>query len=138
MLGRDVAVALPHLRDHAESNMRDTCTVTAPGAVGAWDENTGTYAHAPDLTLYAGKCRVRMPNQAERESISGDADWTVSGVIVALPVAGTAAIPVGATVTITACEMDPGLVGQPYRVAGPHAQSQATARRLRCVAVSRG
>ncbi|MBK6556186.1 MAG: hypothetical protein IPG16_02870 [Comamonadaceae bacterium] len=74
---------------------------------------------------------------AEREAAAGDADWTVTGVVVSIPVDGTTDDLLDATVTIVACEMDPTLTGRVFTVLAPHAQSQATARRLRCVEVAR-
>ena len=136
-LGADIAAALPELRDQAVSMMRDFCTITRPSA-GEWDEASGIYVPpgAP-VTLYSGPCRVRRPNVAEREALAGDADWTLMGAILSIPVDGTPNDMLGATVHVVGCEMDPSLIGRDLKVTGPHAQSQATARRLRCVEVAR-
>ncbi len=136
-LGADIAAALPELRRQAESMMRDTCTITRPGAQ-TWDDAAGAYTPggAP-VQLYSGPCRVRRPNVAEREALAGDADWTLTGAVVSIPVDGTTDDLLGATVHVEHCEMDPALTGRDLKVTGPHAQSQATARRLRCVEVAR-
>ena len=136
-LGADIAAALPELRDQAVSMMRDFCTITRPSA-GEWDEASGIYVPpgAP-VTLYSGPCRVRRPNLAEREALAGDADWTLTGAVLSIPVDGTTDDLLGATVHVEHCEMDPALTGRDLKVTGPHAQSQATARRLRCVEVAR-
>ncbi len=136
-LGADIAAALPELRRQAESMMRDTCTITRPGAQ-TWDDAAGAYTTggAP-VQLYAGPCRVRRPNLAEREALAGDADWTLAGAVVSIPVDGTTDDLLGATVHVVGCEMDPALTGRDLTVTGPHSQSQATARRLRCVEVAR-
>ncbi|MBP8838799.1 MAG: hypothetical protein KBG78_08210 [Dermatophilaceae bacterium] len=136
-LGADIAAALPELRDQAVSMMRDFCTITRPSA-GEWDEASGTYVPpgAP-VPLYSGPCRVRRPNVAEREALAGDADWTLTGAVLSIPVDGTTDDLLGATVHVVGCEMDPSLIGRDLKVTGPHAQSQATARRLRCVEVAR-
>ena len=134
-LGADIAAALPELRRQAESMMRDTCTITRPGAQ-TWDDAAGAYTTggAP-VQLYAGPCRVRRPNLAEREALAGDADWTLAGAVVSIPVDGTTDDLLGATVHVVGCEMDPALTGRDLTVTG--SQSQATARRLRCVEVAR-
>ncbi|HQN97776.1 MAG TPA: DUF6093 family protein [Thermoanaerobaculales bacterium] len=135
-LGADIAAALPELRRQAESMMRDTCTITRPGAQ-TWDDAAGAYTGGAPVQLYAGPCRVRRPNLAEREALAGDADWTLAGAVVSIPVDGTTDDLLGATVTVVGCEMDPTLTGREFTVRAPHAQSQATARRLRCVEVAR-
>ena len=135
-LGADIAAALPELRRQAESMMRDECTITRPGAQ-TWDDATGGYIPGAPVALYSGPCRVRRPNLAEREALAGDADWTLAGAVVSIPVDGTTDDLLGATVHVEHCEMDPALTGRDLKVTGPHAQSQATARRLRCVEVAR-
>lgn len=117
--------------------MRDECAITRPSA-GEWNEASGTYVPAGEpVTLYSGPCRVRRPDLAEREALAGDADWTLTGAVVSIPVDGTTDSLLGATVTVVGCEMDPTLTGREFTVLAPHAQSQATARRLRCVEVAR-
>ncbi|MBP6997868.1 MAG: hypothetical protein KBB39_17165 [Phycicoccus sp.] len=120
----------------AVSLMRDECTITRPGAQ-TWDDAAGAYVGGTPTRLYAGPCRVRRPNVSEREASAGEADWTVTGAVVSIPVDGTTDDLLGATVTIVGCEMDPTLTGRVFTVLAPHAQSQATARRLRCVEVAR-
>ena len=117
--------------------MHDTCVITQPTSPGTWDEATGAYGPSTPTTVYAGPCRVRQPDQAEREAVTGEADWTLTGVIVSVPVSA-GVVPIGSTVTVTACAMDPAMTDSVYRVVGPHGQTHATARRLRCVAVARG
>ena len=136
-LGDDIAAALPELRAQAESMMRDSCTIRAPGTAGAWDEATGTYAVVPGVVLYAGHARVRRPNTAEREATAGEADWTVLGAVVSIPVGVDTDVPVKAVVTVDHCEHDPALTSRVFTVVGPHSQSHGTARRLRCVEVTR-
>ena len=82
-------------------------------------------------------CIRDSPNVAEREAAAGEADWTLTGAVVSIPVDGTTDDLLGATVTVVGCEMDPSLTGRVFTVLAPHAQSQATARRLRCVEVAR-
>ena len=120
----------------AVSLMRDECTITRPGAQ-TWDDAAGAYVGGTPTRLYAGPCRVRRPNVSEREASAGEADWTVTGAVVSIPVDGTTDDLLCATVTIVGCEMDPTLTGRVFTVLAPHAQSQATARRLRCVEVAR-
>ena len=135
-LGADIAAALPQLRRQAESMMRDECTITRAGTQ-TWDDAVGVYTGGTPTLLYAGPCRVRRPNVAEREAAAGEADWTLTGAVVSIPVDGTTDDLLGATVTVVGCEMDPTLTGREFTVLAPHSQSQATARRLRCVEVAR-
>ena len=136
-LGAAIAGALPGMRAEAESMMRDSCTITRPGGGETWDDATGGYLSGSSVILYSGRCRVRRPNVAEREALAGDADWTLLGAVVSIPVGSTTDDLLGATVHVVTCEMDAALAGRDLVVVAPHAQSQATARRLRCVEAAR-
>jgi len=135
-LGADIAAALPELRRQAESMMRDECTITRPGAQ-TWDDAAGAYIGGTPTRLYAGPCRIRRPNVAEREAAAGEADWTLTGAVVSIPVDGTPNDMLGANVHMDHCAGDPALTGRDLKVTGPHSQTDATARRLRCVEVAR-
>ena len=126
------------LRALDESLMIDTCTVSTDGSP-SWDENTGTYSPGTPVSVYAGKCQVVRPEVAPGEPVSGEAEWASAAVVIKVPVAASVDVPVGATVTLTACALDAALVGQTLKVVGiPQAQTFATSRRLRCEAVARG
>lgn len=117
--------------------MQDTCTVTRPGdGAPVFNESTGKYDPPAPVTLYAGKCRVQVPNVAESVQDSGDRAWTVQDALVMLPVVGSESIAVGNTVRIDSCALDADLVGAKYTVTALHHKSHATARRLRCKEVS--
>jgi predicted RecA/RadA family phage recombinase len=132
-----LADALPELRAAAESLMADRCTVTRPG-VGAptVDEGTGALVQPAGTPVYAGRCRVQVPNVAERDADAGERSWTVQAALVVLPVAGSEQVRVGDVVTVTAAVNDRALLGARYVVKALHAKTHATARRLRCEAVS--
>jgi len=135
MLGDDIARALPELRAHAESMMCDTCTVerhTGNGRV--WDELTGTYSDPEPVTIYSGRCRVRARDAQDQSLTVGEAAWSVTDVVVSLPLSAPAP-PVDAVVTITTIGplSDPSLLGSRFSVAGSLSKSsQPTARRLHC------
>lgn len=135
MLGDDIARALPELRAHAESMMRDTCTVerhTGNGRV--WDELTGTYSDPEPVTIYSGRCRVRARDAQDQSLTVGEAAWSVTDVVVSLPLSAPAP-PVDAVVTITTIGplSDPSLLGSRFSVAGSLSKSSLpTARRLHC------
>lgn len=135
MLGDDIARALPELRAHAESMMRDTCTVerhTGNGRV--WDELTGTYSDPEPVTIYSGRCRVRARDAQDQSLTVGEAAWSVTDVVVSLPLSAPAP-PVDAVVTITTIGplSDPSLLGSRFSVAGSLSKSsRPTARRLHC------
>lgn len=136
ILGDEVTSALVELRAQAESRMRDSCTIRGPDGEGAWDEASGSYVPAAGSVLYQGVCRVQRPDLAQREVVAGDASWSLLSAVVSIPVS-VGDVPVGSVVTVDAAE-DASLVGRMFSVESGHAQSQATARRLRCVEVTRG
>lgn len=119
----------------AQALMVDACTITKPGAP-VWNDATGKYTPGTPVTLYAGRCRVQVPNVAESVQDSGDRAWTVQDALVMVPVAGSEAVKVGHTVKVTACTLDAQLVGVEYTVTAMHHKTFATARRLRCKEVS--
>jgi len=87
MLGDDIAAALPELRAHAESLMRDRCVITDPTtAERAWDAATGTYGPASPVTVYAGQCRVQRGLGGTSDAQAGGATWGVNAVSVQLPI----------------------------------------------------
>lgn len=132
MLGHDIAAALPDLRAQAESLMVDACTITGGGGEPAWDDSAGEWTTSAGSTVYAGKCRVQVPNVAEQNADAGEREWTIQAAIVSLPVAGSEAVQVGHVITITDCPWDVSLEGVTFRVTAEHRKTHATARRLRC------
>lgn len=123
MIGDDLAAAIDELRAHAESAMRDTCTVTRPGA--ATDE---VWGNAPAPTVYTGRCKVQTYEGHEQNPEAGGHRYTVQRYSVHFPVGSFLPRP-GDVVTITESEKDPHLVGKKYDVTGPFNKSLATANR---------
>jgi len=128
-----IAATLPELRAHAESMMVDTCTITrASTGAPVVDNNNGTVTPAAPATIYAGPCRVQVPDAVEKiEEAGGDA-LSVQAAIISLPVAGSEAVAVGDVVTVTSATFDADLAEVDYVVRGLHRKSYATARRLSC------
>ena len=127
-----IAATLPELRAHAESMMVDTCTVTrASTGAPVVDNNNGTVTPAAPATIYAGPCRVQLPDAVEKAEAGGDA-LSVQAAIISLPIAGSESVAVGDVVTVTSATFDADLAEVDYVVRGLHRKSHATARRLRC------
>lgn len=135
VIGDDLAQVLPELRDHAESLMRDTCTVHRPTDV--LDPITGEATTVqvypdplwPEEHRYAaGPCKVQTYEGYERTPEAGGHQFTVQRYRVDFP--ATAFLPKpGDVVTIVTAATDPALVGKWYRVAAPFNKSLATANR---------
>lgn len=128
-LGSDIAAALPGLRAQAESLMVSVCTITRGGGAGVWNESTGQY-DSTAVTVYSGPCRVRFPSTVVRESDTQNQFTVEQEPLLSLPVAGSEGVTVDDVVTITANPSDSAMVGLTLRIAGLHAQTQATARRF--------
>ena len=91
-----IAATLPELRAHAESMMVDTCTVTrASTGAPVVDNNNGTVTPAAPATIYAGPCRVQLPDAVEKAAEAGGDALSVQAAIISLPVAGSEAVAVG-------------------------------------------
>ena len=128
-----LAATLPELRAHAESMMVDTCTITrASTGAPVVDNNSGTVTPAAPATIYAGPCRVQLPDAVEKAAEAGGDALSVQAAIISLPIAGSESVAVGDVVTVTSATFDSDLAEVDYVVRGLHRKSHATARRLRC------
>lgn len=128
MLGDDIADALPELRAQAESRMRDSCTVTRPGAP-VWNPTT-LQNDATPVTVYTGKCRVKAAVMRDRTVTVADQALIESQFILSLPIDTSAAVEKDDVVTIDSSATDLATVGRTYRVIAAPAPSDATARRF--------
>lgn len=126
-LGADVDAFLPEARAQAESTMTDTADVFGL-PVKTWVEQTSSYDTVAPL-VYSGQCEFKLQNvQVNAVDAQGQPLIIQSG-IVKFPVSMETVFPKDYTVTLTASETDPALVGKTVRITGPHAQTRATARR---------
>lgn len=117
--------------------MVDSCAITRGDAVPVLDEVTGEYTPTSE-TVYAGKCKLKAGGTQARDVDLAAQALVVQSLVLHLPVAGSEGVTVGDTVTVTSSALDPGLVGNTYRVNAPYAQSFATARRFPIEEVSGG
>lgn len=113
-------------RAKAESLMQDACTVKRLTG-SASDPDTGVVTPTY-TTVYTGRCKVQqVPSGAQ--STVGEATITQSPLTLHIPASAT-----GPTTddiaTITACVLDPELVGRVFHLTAPAHKSFATARRL--------
>jgi hypothetical protein len=110
--------------------MVDECTVTrVTGPPGPVDPDTGEREPAPTATVYTGRCKVQTYEPHESARKSGEHIYIEQRYHLHLPISATEA-DVGDSVTVTSSATDAQLVGREYRVAGEHAKTWATARRL--------
>lgn len=123
-------------RAAAEALMVDACTVARGSVDPVTDPDTGVVTYPTGPAFYAGRCRVQLPNVAEREVDAGEREWTEQAALVMVPM-GVTGVRVGDVVTVTRSVLDPDLVGRRYVVAGLMHKTFATARRLRCTEVVR-
>lgn len=131
-----VASAVFAGRAAAEALMDCTCTIRNPDGEPVYDRDSGQEVPQPGSVVYAGPCRVQVPNVVEENPDAGERAWTVQAAIVSIPVTATEP-KVDDLVTIDAAALDEALVGVRYRVSAEHHKSHATARRLRCEEVTR-
>lgn len=121
--GQDAALAL----------MTDTCTVVDVGEVVTSDDGTDT---STSVTVYEGPCRVKpLVSRTEGDKTQGPALTAGFQYTVSLPMSATA-VAFGQRLTVTD-SLDPSLPGIAMRIDSVERGSQVTARRLRCMEVSR-
>jgi hypothetical protein len=133
-IGPVIAGALPYLQAQAESMQTDICTITRvdPTAPKTFDDTTGTYATPDPLTVYTGKCRVSgHKTRFDKVENAGQEPVSSMRIYVDLPVSANYTPAVDDIVTVTS-SLDPGAVGQKFRVRQPQFGSQMTARHLGC------
>jgi len=135
----DVAGMIRRGRDVARRYMEATgTTVTVGRNTGALDPETFDPILTPvypdpawpeDHPLKAGPARVQTNEAVEKEVEVGGGTVVVQRYAVHLPV-GTFAPKIDDVVTVTACGLDPNLVGREFIVRGLLHKSAATAYRL--------
>lgn len=114
-------------RRRAESLMVDECIIRRPtGDV----ETEGYTVTSVSEEVYAGKCKVGSDRPHETGvTVGGSSTVTTQRHLLHLPVA-SGPFHVGDVATITAAPMQPNLVGNVYRIAGPDERSIQTAQRM--------
>ena len=115
--------------------MVDTCLVTRGTGTPTWDETTGTWSAVGVLTVYSGKCKLQTQNVVVGEADVAGREVGLVRHRLDLPVAGSGEVRRGDTATMTACDLDPAVVGKVFTVQGPHLGTGKTARRLPVQAV---
>lgn len=136
----DLRDALTTLREEAESRMRDTCSVSAPGSSGDLNATTGLPSETAGGVIYTGKYRMRTPGSGSPSdrTVSGDR-VPVSTPIASFPVSAPK-IPVGSIVTCTAVPPDDPAghlrLGRRVRVTGLVLGTDQTAQRVQVEAVT--
>lgn len=115
-------------RAAAKLLMLDVCQITRPGEQ-VTDRRSGSVYAVPDALVYDGCCKVQTWQPFEQNPEAGAHTYTVQRYSVHVPV-GAYAPHVGDVVTLTVCELDPGLPGRVLRVVALLHKSYATAYRL--------
>jgi hypothetical protein len=130
MLGEDVAAALPHLRDQAESRMTETVEI------GLWgdgvDPETGEATQVLVESRYVGKGRVRYPSYAVAVQSPATEPVAQQDVVVSIP-SGSGPVFEGDTVLVTASTSDAMVIGRRFTVKGQPLAGQTTAYRISVV-----
>jgi hypothetical protein len=118
-------------RAAAEALMVDTCVISRRGTTGAFNETTGAYDVGASTEIYAGPCRVKPRDNADRVVQYGEQAVSFWPYIVSVPMSVTN-VGLNDIVTITASELDPALFGLSLRVREVLVGTHLTARRLSC------
>jgi hypothetical protein len=115
--------------------MRDTVKITGNPIQHVWHEDTLSYTDEPS-TLYEGKCELKAENVQPGTVNSQGQALIVQALILKLPVDASVNVKPGNEAVMSTCAFDPQLVGVKLRIAAPHHQSFATARRFPVTEVS--
>jgi hypothetical protein len=102
----------------ANGQMTAECVITRPSTAGrTFDTLSGTSAYPEPDAVYTGACRVQHPTIQDMPAGPVERQTVVAEYTVTVPV-DTIRIQLGDTVTITACDGDPDLVGEVLTVTG--------------------
>lgn len=103
--------------------------------IGPFTEATDPTTLLPIRTIgdphYSGPFKLRDPSGDVSERTAASQQVAAQGMVLSLPVVESASVEVGDLVVIDTNPRDPALVGAEFRVAGIHASSDSTARRVR-------
>lgn len=122
-------------RAMADSLMQSTCRIRRAGEP-VKNRETGQVLPAW-TTVYEGPCRVRFPSSQPREVDQAGQRFAEQSPTVWLPV-DVSGVRVDDVGEILANPHAPGDVGLTFRVAGVHAQTHSTSRRLPVEVLSHG
>lgn len=114
-------------RQKAEELMVDTCTITRTTNASA-NVETGRIV-SDTVTIYSGKCRLKLPVAIARPEQAGEAQLFTQHPILSLP-ATTTGVQVDDVLTITASQLMPSLVGRKFHLRAVPGQSHMTAARF--------
>jgi hypothetical protein len=117
-------------RTAAEALMVDTCVISRSSGSGTFNETTGAYSGS-STEVYAGKCRVKPRDNADRVVQYGQEAVSFWPFIVSVPMSVTT-VALDDVVTITDSALDPALFGLSLRVREVLSGTHLTARRLSC------
>lgn len=123
-------------RHAAEQLMVDECRITRAGSGrGPWNAATRDYDPAPPVTVYSGRCQVKVVDAQVNDTVAGEAAIGVGRAVVKLPVLESTGVRADDDVELVRVSFDPDLKGRHFTVTAPDHQTFATARRLPCVEV---
>jgi len=115
-------------RAAAEALMVDECEIVRVTGTTT-DLETGLVTETTE-PVYVGKCRVQQASATAREESPGEAQMLLVARVLQLPVVASAGVRADDQAAITACALDPGLVGRTFVVRAEFAKTYATSRRL--------
>lgn len=110
--------------------MLDACTIGHPDGDEVYDEGTDGYV-TPLTTFYTGACKVKPRDNADRVVEAAGQTVSLWPYVVSVPMSVEDVV-LDDVVTVTACDLDPSLVGVQLRVRQVTQGSFVTARRLGC------
>lgn len=107
-----------HHRPVTADGMTAECAITRPASAGApvFDEVTATSQHPAPASVYTGACRITRAPLTATTVVVADRPVDNARYVVVIP-AEAPLVQVGDLVTLTACDGDPAIVGQPMAVA---------------------
>ncbi|MFG1659078.1 DUF6093 family protein [Micromonospora chersina] len=106
-----------HHRPVTADGMTAECAITRPASAGTpvFDEATARSQHPAAASVYTGACRITRAPLSAANVVVADRPVDNARYVVAIP-ADAPLVQAGDLVTLTACDGDPAIVGQPMPV----------------------
>lgn len=122
-----------HHRPVTVDAMTAECAITRPASAGTpvFDEATATSQHPAPASIYSGVCRITRAPLSATTTVVADRPVNNARYVVGIP-ADAPPVQDGDIITITACEGEPAIVGQPMVVTDSSHGSITWQRDLLC------
>lgn len=123
-------IDLQMARREAESEMREKCRITRPGAGEVWSPEILQYVPAERVLVYEGRCKLRLGAVRVRRAEAAGQLFAEQSATLSLPVLTSGAVLKDDETIILESADDPALAGVIVWIDAKRAMTNSTSRRF--------